>query len=167
MLLGRVEVASQPTAVVDDQVRLDAAGHRKELLGVPEFHDAGVMSAEIVEPEPVYLPVVRQQFADLAVQVLDISLVVLAEVVGMMPVRLGVIDYQFQVVLVAGVGDLLHDVDLPRRCRPGGLEVRQLRVVQAESVMMLDQEDQVLLPGVFGDFDPLLGVELLGVPLGI
>ena len=83
----------------------------------------------------------------------------------MMPVGLGVIEYQLQVGLMAGVGHLFHHVDLPGRFWSSDLVVCQLGVVEAEAVVVLDQQDHVLHTGVFGDLDPGPGVELVGLPL--
>ena len=71
----------------------------------------------------------------------------------------------FRSCFVAGVGHVLHHVDLPGRLGPGALVVGQLGVVEAEAVVVLDQEDHVLHAGVLGDLDPLLGVELVRLPL--
>jgi hypothetical protein len=151
---------SRNLSVVDDQPRLERSHHLEQRHRVPVLG----LSAQ-VEPEAVDSPVIGQKLADLAVQVLDVAGVVLGAVVGVVPVGLGVVNDELQAGLVAGVGHLLHHVDLPGRLGPGDPVVGQLRVVEAEPVVVLDQEDHVLHAGVLGDLDPLAGVELVGLPL--
>ena len=97
-------------------------------------------------------------------QVFDIAVVTFAQVIRMVPVRLGVIEDEFEIVLMAGIGHGAHHIHLPCGGRPGGSIISQLRVIQAESVMVFDQEDQILLTGRFGDLDPMLSIESIRPP---
>jgi len=64
---------------------------------------------------------------------------------------------ELDAVLLAGVGELLEHV--PLEWRVADVVVRVLRRPDAESVVVLGGDDEVLRAGGFGHPDPLLGVE--------
>ena len=158
-----LEISRQPASAVDQGGRLMFADELEKVVGVPVLGGEGALG---VEPDDADVTVLRAELLDLGEDVLvGVAAVVGAVEQGADPVALGVVEAQHQPPALAGVGQFLADVAFEGAVLAGDLVVADLRVEVCESVVMLGREDDVLHAGVFGDFDPLVGVELGGVEL--
>ena len=166
-LLGRVEVAGVARAVVDEDVGLDGALHVDHARAAPH-----VELLRHVVPEAEERTVVHEQLAGLRLHVVRVAVEVVRGArrlaagtgereVGMVPVAGGVVRPERETGAPTGVGELLRHVAPERRVHD--VVVRLLRVPQAEAVVVLRREDDVLHAGRLGDGHPLVGVELHGV----
>ena len=176
LLLGRVEVLGQLDAVVDDDRRLERADHGDHLRGTVLL--GGVLPAA-VKPDHADRAVVGQQLSELALHVVDVAVVVgpcggpsvprrglpapARQVVGMVPVEDRMVPAHLEPLFAACVGQLLHDVPLEGRAHD--VPVGQFGIEQAEALVVLRGDHDVLHARGFGDAGPLAGVELHRVEL--
>ena len=164
MLFGRVEIGRDRAAVVDQDVGLQRADEIDDALAA-----LGVEALAHVEPERRERPVVMDQLRNLLAKVLLVAIEVGMRLfgapagaaegeVGVMPVADGIVGAEGDALLAARGGELLDHVAAERRVHD--VEIGLLRVEHAKAVVVLGGEDDVFHAGVFGDFDPLVGVEL-------
>ncbi len=181
----------QVETVVDDDAGLQFAHHLDEVLAVPvgaalaHLPRLGGGVAE-VEEHHVHLAVVGEQLAHLAAQVLGIfglvARLVQLRAVGMAAHRVQVVDDELRVM---PVDDRMVEADFHVLAaesighRPdevfaaggvGGVVIGQRRVEQAEAVVVLGGDDEVLHARPGGGFRPDLGVvqvrvEVLEIPV--
>ena len=77
----------------------------------------------------------------------------------------GIVEAEPDALLLAGFGQFGHRIAFEGG-RVDDVEGRQLRAEHREAVVMLGGDDDVLAAGLFGQLDPLVGVELRRVELG-
>ena len=120
------------------------------------------------------MAVVGGQFSQLILEVGDVAVEVRAfrgallpfaagQVVGMVPIHDGMVPAHLDSLPPAGVGQFLHDVAFKRGRHD--VEVGVFGVEQAEAVVVLGGDDDVLGPGILGDPDPLVGIEFHRIEL--
>ena len=84
--------------------------------------------------------------------------------IGVMPVHYGVVETESDAVLFAGFGKLGEYVSL-KRSGVHYVIVGNLRIPQAEAIVVFRGDDHVLHSGVFGDSSPLVSVKFYGIEL--
>ena len=162
LLLGRQIVAAVTGPVVDQHVRLQRAGHL-DLGRAPALE----VLRDVV-PDRDQRAVAGEQFPNLPQQVLVVGIEVgrrpLHPAAGagqrevwVVPVAHRVVGPERHALPTAGVGHLAGHVPLERRV--GDLVVGQLRVEQAEPVVVLGGQYEVFHAGRLGQGDPVVGVE--------
>ena len=189
VLFGGPEILFDFGAVVYDYAGLETAGCGYELFGFPvilalalhPFLAGGGLVAGVgeVEPEDVYLAVVRQELGDLISHVLGVLVhiaafrllfgvrIVTARVehinreFGMMPVDQRVVETDVQSLGAESVDILADKVASRRSVR--ALIIGVLRVEHAEALMMLCREDDILHPRSLGLTRPFLRVVEVGI----
>ncbi len=113
-LLGRVMILRQTRAIVDDDVRLQAADDFHQALSIVILRRL----PQPVKPKNVESAVVGAQLGHLLLQIGQIPLVPVGRKgVGVMPVGLRIIKTKAKSRLVAGLGQLLDDVAAERAQR--------------------------------------------------
>ena len=188
-LLGRDDVRRlrQVQAVVEDDVGLQLANELHELLALPVGAALAARAVVLVlrvgevEPEDVDLPVLREQLRHLVAHVLgvlaDVALLVhLRDFRGgavaqrmlrvdrelrMVPVEERVVEADAQALGAEGVDDLAQQVALRGRVRR--LVVGELAVPEAEALVVLRGDDEILHAGALGGAGPFLRVEQVRV----
>ncbi len=171
---GAEAAAADLEAVVEDDVRLQRAHHAHKLRAAPLF--AGHVVVGEVEPHQVELAVIRAQLAHLPVHVRKVvvkvvrpvpvrlvvahRVVAVAErrVVRVVPVEQRVIQADADALGAERIEEFPHDVAPERRIRR--FPVRQLRVEQAEAVVVLRRQHGVLHAGLLREARPCAGVEI-------
>ena len=169
-------------AVVDDDVGLEAVDEVEEFGGTPVVMALAVLAGiREVEPEDVDLAVVREEFRDLVAHVLAVLRHVAPRVelvdlllrkvavgvepvddeVGVVPVDEGVVEADVEALGAEGVDDLAEQVAPGGGV--GGLVVGVLGVEEAEALVVLRRDDEVLHAGGLGLGGPGLRVEEIGV----
>lgn len=116
-----------------------------------------------VKPEFAHGAVLGEQFGELVAHVVDILFRVLVAVAGLMAVPQGIVDGKLEAVFLAGFGYGAHYVGLDGR--GGYVVVGILAVPEAETVVMLGDEQHIAETGVAGHAYPLVAVEPGGVVL--
>ena len=173
-LLGRFVVAAGEGAVVDEDVGLQAAGFREDRPELGLIFRAFVFPAA-VEPQFIDAAVIGEDFADLTPHVFQVAVEVRArrgavlfpgaprQIVGMVPVHDRIVKAQTQPLAMTLVGDLPDRIAAEGRALDA--VVGELRVKQAEAVVMLGGDHQVFLSGLFDQCHPTAGVEMLRIEL--
>jgi len=118
--------------------------------------------AGAVEPDLGDLPVVRQKFPELVLEVLVVPWRIAVARLVAIPRR--EVDAEFQAGLAAGRRDLADDVALA--FPPGRVLDRMIREAarpEAEPVVVLGCDDEAPDPGGLDRLDPLAGVEIRGI----
>ena len=182
VLLRRDEVTRNAQPIVDQDAGLQLAGEGEQLLrtpgvcalATPDLPVIAVLVGEVVE-EVVDLAVAGQELAYLAVQVGAVPARVTADVlrlgvgvvaprmvpvdeeVGMVPVEQGVVEADLQAGRPDGVDVLSDDVLAVRRVHHR--VVSQLGVPQAEALVMLRGQHDVLHARPLGLLGPVDGIE--------
>ena len=162
-LLGRVEILGQAVAVVDEDAGLQLVDHAIQRLAVVVF---GAL-AQAIEPEDVHGAVVGQQFAHLGLQVGEVVRVPVGKGIGVVPVRLRVVEPEAQAGAVAGSGQFFDDVPMEWAVGGGDLVAVRLGVEFAEAVVVPAGEDEVFHAGGLGDGHPRVRIEIGGIEVAV
>ena len=160
-----------PDAPVDEAVWLQLVHEVGEALALRGGH-----ALRRVVPDQADWAVAGHQLAHLRDDViLDVSIEVACGVVvvpvvavasGVMPIlRLAVVEAKEEAMTRARIREFADDVALERR-RLGDGVVGDVRVPQAEAVVVLCGDDDVLLAGLGGEAHPCVGIEVNRVELG-
>ena len=173
-------VAAAFEAVVEHDLRLQLAHHAHQLCRLPRFADhirARRVRIGIVQPEHVNLAVIRHQLAHLPVHVRKIAVKIAALVgdigaaavrmvdiglvheIRMVPVDDRVVQAHAEALGAERIDKLADQIAAAVRRR---LEIRQLRVKQAEAVVMLGDHDRVFHARVLRHPRPFFRIIVLG-----
>ena len=158
--------------VIDDDVRLMAAHHLHQLRRLPCL--AAQFAIGIVEPEDIDLSIVRDQLLDLPVHIGKITVkvdfliligrisahgmdrVVVFWEIRVVPVDQGVIQAHAEALGAHRVHKLPHKIAPTGGVR--ALIIRQLGIKQAEAVVMLGRQDDILHSGPLCAAGPVSGI---------
>ena len=135
--------------------------------------------AAAIEPENADRAVIGQEFADLAFDIGDVffevgigigsavetALGIFGGEIGIVPVRDGIIETEFQAGLARCIGQFLHRIAM-EGSRFDDVKVGEFGAVHAKAVMVFGGDDDVFHAGAFGDADPFAGIEVGGIELG-